>query len=780
MYRFRRNPPTVQQIYDVVLATLANSDLEAYDEFQGNATFYKQVIKEALEAKYGKLKPARKLTGLSKALDEAGYTHKSVSTDQKTGIHAIYDSTGREVFRGRARNVWDWLKTIQPRTTVTTQRKKTSGTIELEIKTKEGKSYGMVTLPKSALELYDFASDDEARYGLAHVQWMPVYSDKVAVAADTPTGKDRDFTSMFVATDGHKLGVIVADRKPPSDVKALMFTRENWKKAFKSRVLLAEFPETLQEFPDFVQVIPNLKDAKGVYEFTTEAVDSFLAAKPRIKTGYAGRSSSYFALKGSSVTYRYEPPNLGNNPALFLTFPFKSVEGVAVVNPIKQAVYNAAFVHSAFALCPSPLATLHVIGDLSPAVLQGQRGAFAILMPIRYEGESVEAKPIVPFDTRQIPVWDNTTHLLEDKPPKSTAIYNAVRKGLKVGKEGSLFIAPVHVGQGPSVEHWVMYGYPGSYINGCVRLKGELDPFQNTQYPITIEEDEFKGWLQMNWPTVQGVGGESYKDALSEAKSLVDTLNKQPFEDLAFPPLRGMDKIVSQDENRYGLTHVGINEDGNLVASNGHNGLFIRGPVRTRNIGIPGEIYTGEIVSVQETGYPTYASSGHMVLPCEEAYVPANIEVVIGGLSTPDQTIELTPTLIAQIMKIKKRMKGGYGVIRFGVETKIIYVEDITKTIKTYGEFGVVSKSKESFTKFVATLPMVKDFPVLSIPFALDDSEYIAIKVELLQDLLYAMTVEPRMMFLELRRNFSACSIESDEMTGVVMPMRLEENLPPE
>ena len=725
--RYRHNPPTVQQIYDAVLAALANSDLEAYDEFQGNATFYKQVIKEALEAKFGKPKPARKPARRAK-----------------------------------------------PRTTVTTQRKTTSDTIELEIKTKEGKSYGMVTLPKSAVELYDFASADEARYGLAYIRWMQVYSDKVAIAADTPTGEDRAFTSMFVATDGHKLGVIVADRKPPSDVNALMFTRENWKKAFKSRVLLAEFPESLQQFPDFAQVIPNLKEAQGVYEFTTEAVDSFLAAKPRIKTGGA----SYFALKGSSVTYRYAPPNLGNDPALFLTFPFKSVEGtIGFVNPINQAVYNAAFVHSAFALCPTPLATLFVGSGLGPAVLQGQRGAFAILMPIRYDGESVEAKSIVPFDNRQIPVWDNDTHMLEDTPPKSTAIYNAVRKGLKVGKEGPLFIAPVYVGQGPSVEHWVMYGYPDSYINGCVRLKGELDPFQNTQYPIIIEEDVFKGWLQMNWPTVQGVGGELLKDALLEAKKLVDTLKKQSFEDLAFPPLRGMDKIVSQDENRYGLTHVGINEDGNLVASNGHNGLFIRGPVRTRNIGIPGEIFTGESVAVQETGYPTYASSGHMILPCEDSYVPAKIEAVVDGLGTPDQTIELTPTLIAQIMKIKKRMKGGYGVIRFGVETKIIYVENITKSTK---DAFTGERRKELFTKFVATLPMVKDFPTLSIPFALDDSDHITIKVELLQDLLYAMTVEPRTMFLELRRNYSACSIESDEMTGLIMPMRLEENLPPE
>ena len=778
--RYRHNPPTVQQIYDAVRASLID-DLAAFDEFSEKASFYKQVIKEALEAKFGKTKPARKLTGLSKALDEAGYTHKSVSTDQKTGIHAIYDSTGREVFRGRARNVWDWLKTVQPRTTVTTQRKTTSGTIELEIKTKEGKSYGMVTLPKSAIELYDFASADEARYGLAYIQWMQVYSDKVAIAADTPTGEDRAFTSMFVATDGHKLGVIVADRKPPSDVNALMFTRENWKKAFKSRVLLAEFPESLQQFPDFAQVIPNLKEAQGVYEFTTEAVDSFLAAKPRIKTGNANQSSSYFALKGSSVSYRYAPPNLGNNPALFLTFPFKPVEGtIGVVNPIKQAVYNAAFVHSAFALCPSPLATLYVTGDLSPAVLQGQRGAFAVLMPIRYDGEGIEAKPIVPFDDRQIPVWGNPTHLLEDKPPKSTAIYNAVKKGLKVGKQQALFIAPVYVGPNKSVEHWVMYGYPGLHINGCVRLKGERDPSQNTQYPITIEEDEFKGWLQMNWPTVQGVGGERYAGALQQAQRLIESLQDGVFSVLRFPPLRGMDKLVSEDETRYGLTHVGINEDGNLVASNGHNGLFIRGSTRARNIGIPAEIFTGLPVSAQAMTYGSYASSGHMILPCEDSYVPAKIEAVVDGLGTPDQTIELTPTLIAQIMKIKKRMKGGYGVIRFGVETKIIYVENITKTIKTYGEFGVVSKRKESYTKFVATLPMVKDFPTLSIPFALDDSEHITIKVELLQDLLYAMTVEPRTMFLELRRNYAACSIESDEMTGLVMPMRLEENLPPE
>lgn len=726
---YRHNPPTVQQIYDVVRASLID-DLAAFDEFSEKASFYKQVIKEALEAKFGKTKPARKPARRAK-----------------------------------------------PRTTVTTQRKTTSGTIELEIKTKEGKSYGMVTLPKSAIELYDFASDDEARYGLAYIQWMQVYSDKVAIAADTPTGEDRAFTSMFVATDGHKLGVIVADRKPPSDVNALMFTRENWKKAFKSRVLLAEFPEALQQFPDFAQVIPNLKEAQGVYEFTTEAVDSFLAAKPRIKTGNADQSSSYFALKWGSVSYRYAPPNLGNNPALFLTFPFKPLEGVAVVNPVKQAVYNAAFVHSAFALCPSPLATLYVMGDLSPAVLQGQRGAFAILMPIRYDGEGIEAKPIVPFDDRQIPVWDNPTHLLEDKPPKSTAIYNAVKKGLKVGKQQALFIAPVYVGPNKSVEHWVMYGYPGLHINGCVRLKGERDPSQNTQYPITIEEDEFKGWLQMNWPTVQGVGGERYAGALQQAQRLIESLQDGVFSVLRFPPLRGMDKLVSEDETRYGLTHVGINEDGNLVASNGHNGLFIRGSTRARNIGIPAEIFTGLPVSAQAMTYGSYASSGHMILPCEDSYVPAKIEAVVDGLGTPDQTIELTPTLIAQIMKIKKRMKGGYGVIRFGVETKIIYVENITKSTK---DAFTGEKRKELFTKFVATLPMVKDFPTLSIPFALDDSEHITIKVELLQDLLYAMTVEPRTMFLELRRNYAACSIESDEMTGLVMPMRLEENPPPE
>lgn len=730
MYRSRRNPPTAEQIYDAVYKSLM-SDRVALDELQNNALFYKQVIERALEAKFGKPKPARKR---------------------------------------------------KPKAVAKPKRKATSDTIQLEIKTTGGQSYGMVTLSKSAYELHAFAATERGRLGLSYVQWMQVYSDEIIELADKENVRDRASVSMFVATDGHKLGVIVADRKPPSDVKALMFTPDNWKKAFKSRVLLAELPANYESFPDFVQVLPKRGAAPDqMTTFKAETVDAFLAAKPRISID---SQSSYFAFSGDDVSYRYVPRNLGRDPSLFLTFPFKSLEDEMSSNtPIKRAVFQASYVHSAFALCsPTPLMAIESSASLGPAIVFGRQGAFAVLMPIRYEGESVKAKPIVPFDNRQIPVWDAVTNRLDEKPAKYTAIHKMVTKGLKITKEGSLFIAPVYVGQGPSVEHWVMYGYPGLHTDGCVRLKGELDPFQNTQYPITIKEDEFKGWLQMNWPTLQGVGGEQDSDALLQAQNLVKLLQKNPFENLAFPPLRGMDKLVLNDESRRGLSHVGINEDGNLVASDGHIGLFIEriSPAHVRNIGIPAEIFTGLPVMTQ-TSTNGFASSGHQILPYESAYVPADIKPILDSLTTPDQTVELTPILINQLMRIKKAVKGGYGVIRFGLETKILYLKEVKE--RTTDPFTGTSSIRR-YMKFVAKLPMVKDFPTLSIPFPLSDDEYIAIRVEYLQELLYAMTAEPRTLFLQLRQGFGPQSIDSGdlatfEMTGLVMPMRLDEQ-PPE
>jgi len=729
MYRSRRNPPTAEQIYDAVYKSLM-ADRVALDELQNNALFYKQVIERALEAKFGKPKPARKR---------------------------------------------------KPKAVAKPKRKATSDTIQLEIKTTGGQSYGMVTLSKSAYELHAFAATDKNRYGLFYVQWMQVYSDEIIELADKENVRDRASISMFVATDGHKLGVVVVDRKPPSDVKALMFTPDNWKKAFKSRVLLAELPEHYESFPDFVQVLPKRDSSFQMTTFKAETVDAFLAAKPRISID---SQSSYFAFSGDDVSYRYVPRNLGRDPSLFLTFPFKSLEDEMSSNtPIKRAVFQASYVHAAFALCsPTPLMAVESSASLGPAIVFGRQGAFAILMPIRYEGESVKAKPIVPFDNRQIPVWDRVTNLLDEKPAKYTAIHKMVTKGLKVPKDAPLFIAPVYVGIGPSVEHWIMPGVTGLHTDGCIRLSGELDPFVNTQYPIRIDEGEFKGWLQLNWPTLQGVGGEQDSDALLQAQNLVKLLQKNPFENLAFPPLRGMDKLVLNDESRRGLSHVGINEDGNLVASDGHIGLFIEriSPAHVRNIGIPAEIFTGLPVMTQ-TNTNGFASSGHQILPYESAYVPADIKPILDSLTTPDQTVELTPILINQLMRIKKAVKGGYGVIRFGLETKILYLKEVKE--KTTDPFTGTSSIRR-YMKFVAKLPMVKDFPTLSIPFPMSDDEYIAIRVEYLQELLYAMTAEPRTLFLQLRQGFGPQSIDSDdlatfEMTGLVMPMRLDEQ-PPE
>lgn len=709
MYPIRRrhNPPTAQQVYDAVAGALANSNLAAYDEFSEKASLYKQVIKEALEAKYGKPKPAPR---------------KPKPKRKKTAPI--------------------------PRSV----RKK------IEIINSDGTAMGVVDLPTEAAFLAAFTAPDKNRYGLGYIQWLPggVLKGWLAdaeLAFDFVDAGGFRPESVFVATSGHALGVIACSTPSPTRGQPpLMFEGDAWKKAFKTGKLQALYES--EEFPDFRQVLPNKpQDAKGIYVFDRQATGEFLAARPG-----GNLEGGLMVLRSTDVTYRYLPRGLEREDITPELFPYRALEGVTIKtakNPLTG--YNSSLMWDAFSLVggkgSAPRITLFNMDKVSPGIVVGLPEMFAVVMPMRMDQTEEETKAYFQpvhlakdYKLSAKPVVMPRTGAKENNP-KATHILAWLKKAFHTLNH--VAIGAIDTPTGP--ERWIVSMITPT--QGCIRLPVAPGPeYSDRQWgpqqrPISLDMGALRGWFRVNWPTTEPIGGKDNVDAQADLRECTAAINDAGrWTELGLPLLRGLTALVSTDETRYGLTQVGLENGatgGSLIVSDGHKGLIVTDlppfaglSQGKKAIGIPAELFTGKSIFVNDV----YAASGHLVLKCEHSYQPPDLASIVKGRPAPRQTLELTGPIISQILRfpLKKVNKGDPILVADHDGFKIIY--------------AIAYEEKER-RKIVGSAPFVKDLPNTLNDFPLDGSEEISVSFRYFKETLFAMTAKTGSVFLDLPGN---------------------------
>ena len=855
---YRSNPvvtdKAVNRIFDLVSAALANSNLGAYDAFVEGGTFYRGVIREALEkkakAQSQRFYPPRKVKTILEAKKLAGGAedntipfrapHHTVSTKgirselelaqggvlhledlgefPRTTLHYISHTPGviityrdeRDRYTGKEQDAYVRLLEraldalgVGPSKTSTEKKKakakpkpkpkpkakpkrasrraaaKIGVQKRIEIRDLNGEVLGAVDLPLEAKGLADFVGETP---GLSFIAW-----ESIPQTLEKQWGATGE--SAFLAATWNSLGIVTTDLPAPEHMDSFGFSPEEWKEAFTTGRLTVRSMYEKGDFPSVNAVIPDRqgRSIRPEYSLERQAVGKFRGERLKGKVG--DRPTFVFRHSyDAPITYRYLPKDAGFVSAELV--PYRKMDVYQVVTSVrkdKPHFFNAGLMEKSLGLVggggTAEFVSVHMKGPLDVAVITGMPSSYVLLMPMRSDESVSDTAPFEPVThTEPVPSCTLPTPEIVQTNPGSGALVHWIKKLFDATNDTMLSIGAVMTPSGP--ERWITrheFYYPG-----VIRLPLAEGPIAVSGHPqqlaFTLKLEDLIIWLRALWPTTQPIWRrDPFLFQQTDIKDLCRQLDGN-WARLDAPVLRGMDALVSDNPNRYGLTHVGLTREGNtsyLLASDGHKGLIASFPASSEAWGRPGESpFPDSTVGLSPLlfqGFPvwlssTHGASGHIVAEYERPYNPPDmIGVFLGTHRQPRHTLELTDAIIRQILRfpVKKVNKGEPLLVASRKGFEILYVLDYTERIRQPdGTF-----KKEPRTKIVGSTAFVSDLPSKLENFPED----VVVSFRFFKEVVYAMSAEPGAITLELPVESSRRPwyLRRDDLTGLVMGRHL-------